>query len=71
MFFQAILYGTGNEDGMETITAESHESRLTFTHWDRPEEMYGQALRLNDYEALKNPKSCFLESSMSLNPEIF
>jgi len=59
MFFQTILYGTGNEEIMQTIVAESHDSRLTFTHWDRPDELYGQALTLNDFSSLKDSTKLF------------
>lgn len=51
MFFQTILFGTGNEELRESIFGFK-DSWMTFCHWDRPGDMYGQPLTMNDYEAI-------------------
>jgi hypothetical protein len=58
MFFQTILYGTGNEEMKESIF-EFKNSWMTFTHWDRPSEFYGQPLTMSDYEAVAASEKLF------------
>ncbi len=56
MLFQSVLYGTGNQKIMETITPGQW---LTFNHWNRAPELYPQPLNMKDYESIKNSDKLF------------
>jgi hypothetical protein len=54
IFYQTILLQASEEDRGLIIN-----ENLTFTHWDRPEELYPLPLDLNDFNRLKSSSKLF------------